>query len=272
MPRLITALLVLSAALLLAGCGEKSDDAQAWNDKAAATDPHAGHDHAGHDHAAHDHAGHDHAAHAGQPGGKVLEAFVSGGYTYARLETPEGEIWAAGPIAELPVGEHVTLAGAMVMKGFTAASLDRTFDEIWFASGWGGAAGGGADPHADPQAAAPAASEPTPVPVLAPPADGYTVAAIHADRAELDGRRVKVRGQVVKALSGIMGCNWLHLQDGSGDAADGTHDLTVTTEQTAAVGQTVVIEGVVAADKDFGSGYFYTVIVEEANVTVEEAM
>lgn len=78
-------------------------------------------------------------------------------------------------------------------------------------------------------------------------------------------KEVVVRGKVVKFLAGIMGRNWIHLQDGTGDA--GTNDLTVTTEQTAAAGDVVAIKGTLAVDKDFGAGYRYAVIVEKASVT-----
>ncbi len=74
---------------------------------------------------------------------------------------------------------------------------------------------------------------------------------------------------MVKFTPRIMGKNWLHLQDGSGDTAAGTHDLTVTTNVTAKVGDTVLISGAVTLDKDFGEGYKYDVIIEDAKVTVE---
>jgi hypothetical protein len=78
---------------------------------------------------------------------------------------------------------------------------------------------------------------------------------------------VKVRGKVVKYNSGIMGKNWLHIQDGSGAA--GSNDLTVTTSANTKVGDTVLVAGVLSANKDFGSGYKYALIVQDAKVTVE---
>ena len=64
-----------------------------------------------------------------------------------------------------------------------------------------------------------------------------------------------------------MGKNWIHIQDGTGDA--GANDLTVTTDVTANSGDTVLISGTLSLDKDFGYGYAYGVIVEDAEVTVE---
>lgn len=64
-----------------------------------------------------------------------------------------------------------------------------------------------------------------------------------------------------------MGKNWIHVQDGTG--SDGTNDLTVTTNAVAAVGNTVLVKGNLSADKDFGFGYKYEVVIEDAAVTVE---
>ena len=54
--------------------------------------------------------------------------------------------------------------------------------------------------------------------------------------------------------------------DGTGDAGNGTHDITVTSSSTTAVGEVVLVQGTVVVDKDFGAGYRYDVIVEEASV------
>ena len=63
-----------------------------------------------------------------------------------------------------------------------------------------------------------------------------------------------------------MGRNWLHLQDGTGDPMNNTHDLVVTTATEIGSPDVVTIEGVLSANKDFGAGYTYTVIVENASV------
>ena len=87
-----------------------------------------------------------------------------------------------------------------------------------------------------------------------------------AQRATLEGQTVTIRGVVVKYNAGVMGKNWLHLQDGSGDAGQSTNDITVTTMDDAANGETVTIWGTVRTNKDFGAGYTYPVIVEDAKI------
>lgn len=96
---------------------------------------------------------------------------------------------------------------------------------------------------------------------------GKTIAEIYAAVPDLKGKSVAVRGRVVKFNPNIMGKNWLHIQDGTGAA--GTDDLTVTTATAAKVGDTVLVTGAVSANKDFGAGYKYAVILDDAKVVVE---
>ena len=97
--------------------------------------------------------------------------------------------------------------------------------------------------------------------------EGRTIAELHAQRASLAGKPVAVRGKVVKFNGGIMGKNWLHLRDGSGTAEGKDNDLTVTTQDAVSKGDVVLVKGTVAVDRDFGSGYTYSLLVEEAKVT-----
>jgi hypothetical protein len=92
--------------------------------------------------------------------------------------------------------------------------------------------------------------------------EGRTVAEVITGKAGLKDKTVAVRGRVVKVSAGIMGKNWVHLQDGSGSAANGSHDLIVTTQDRPAVGDVVQARGTVRTDVDIGSGYRYAVLVE----------
>ncbi len=94
-----------------------------------------------------------------------------------------------------------------------------------------------------------------------------TVAEIYAGKDRLAETVVKVRGKVVKYNSQIMGKNWVHIQDGTG--ASGTNDLLATTADTAKTGDIVVVSGRISLDKDFGSGYRYELIIEDAKLVVE---
>jgi hypothetical protein len=206
-------------------------------------------------------------AQSGTLSGEVLEARSVEGYTYLRLKTSTGETWAAVPTTTVKPGERVTLADPMVMENFESKSLKRKFDRIVFATVAGNDAAPAAG-NAAPAAAPKAAPAPAPVAKVAKATepDAKTVGEVATSKAALKDRSVTVRGQVVKVNSGILGKNWLHLQDGTGKAADGSDDLIVTTTDAAAVGDVVTISGTVRTDVNVGSGYAYAVLVENAKV------
>ncbi len=200
------------------------------------------------------------------PRGTVVETMDAGGYTYARLDVAGAQVWVAGPQTKLAVGATVSLGGGTPMANFRSNTLGRTFDEIYFL---GTLTDSAADAPLAPVAgggvahgAAPAIATGAP---LAPVAGGHTIERVYAATATLAGKPVAVRGRVVKYNADIMGKNWLHLQDGSGAA--GTNDLTVTTSGTAKVGDVIVARGVLAVDRDFGGGYKYAVLIEDATLS-----
>lgn len=95
-----------------------------------------------------------------------------------------------------------------------------------------------------------------------------TVAALYEGRAKLAGQTISALGKVVKVNNGIMDRNWIHVQDGTGNGKTG--DLVVTSRQTAEVGDEVAITGVVAVNRDFGSGYAYPLLIEDASIEVKK--
>ena len=202
--------------------------------------------------------------------GKLLERIEATPYCYLRIQTAKGEIWAAVPETKVEKGAEVTVANAMIMRDFESKTMKRTFAEIYFGTlaPAGGAAPAQAAPVADPHAGAqPAAQVEVGHVEKATGADARTVAEVWTQKTNLKGKTVTVRGKVVKYNAGILGKNWIHIQDGSGDAKAGTNDLTITTQDAAAKGDTVTVKGVVRMDKDFGAGYAYAVLVEDAKVT-----
>jgi hypothetical protein len=201
--------------------------------------------------------------------GKVLERLDASPYCYLRLKTSSGEVWAAVPEAKIEKGTDVTVVNPMLMSNFESKTLKRTFAEVFFGTlATAGAAPAGAAPAGNPHAEVAQTAAPVEVGKVdkAAGADARTVSEVWAQKASLKGKSVTIRGKVVKYNAGVMGKNWLHLQDGSGDAKKGTNDITVTSKDDAAKGDTVTIKGTVSADKDFGAGYTYAIMVEDAKV------
>jgi hypothetical protein len=223
------------------------------------------------------------SATAGNKTGKVVETMSSGGYTYVQVDTGTEKFWAAAPQFEVKVGEKVTVPAGMPMINFKSNSLNRTFSLIYFvqaigkgdqvpfmASSSGSIPGMGQSmPPQHPRVEVGKVTRDANISFagIQKPAGGKTVDEIFAEQASLAGKEVTLRGKVVKFNPMIMGKNWVHVQDGTGK--EGTNDLTVTTNSTAKVGDTVLLKGTVATNKDFGMGYKYKVIIENAKVTVE---
>jgi len=201
--------------------------------------------------------------------GKVVETMNSGGYTYVKVAAGGGQDWYAGPETPVTVGETVVLpTNAMVMNNFTSNSLDRTFERIYFVGTIGKPGGAKAASTATkPRVAPPEAAPDTDFTGIEKAEGGMTVAEIFQAGASAAGREVVLRGKVVKYSPGIMGKNWVHVRDGTGEA--GSNDITITTKDSAKVGDTVLVTGKLAADRDFGHGYKYALLIEDAKVVVE---
>jgi hypothetical protein len=78
-----------------------------------------------------------------------------------------------------------------------------------------------------------------------------------------------VRGRVVKFNGGILDRNWIHIQDGTGSAKDGSNDLAMTSQDAAKVGDLITATGKVAVKQDFGAGYTYAVLLEQATLVAK---
>ena len=250
--KLVLATITLSLLSAIAGCSKSADEPAAANPALATPVP------------------------PGMVRGAVLETMDSGGYTYALLDTGQDQRWVAALQTPVAVGDVVQTDPGMIMTDFTSNTLDRTFERVYFVSGLqnlsGGAqpapqAGGGM-PAGHPDVSGGAAPAATAASIEAYE-EGKDIAYVYANKDELAGNAITLRGKVVKYNPGILGWNFAHIQDGSGDAAAGDNDLIVTTKAETAVGDTVVVTGNIVLDKDFGAGYSYPVLLEDASITTE---
>jgi starvation-inducible outer membrane lipoprotein len=206
--------------------------------------------------------------------GKVVETMNASNYTYVLVDTGARKLWAAVPQFEVKVGDTVTIEEGMAMNNYHSQTLNRDFDVVYFA---GRAVVGDQTNAASTVPILPvghppitgASTQPAKVDMsgIKKAEGGKTIVEIFADKAQLGGKQVTVRGKVVKFNAQILGKNWLHIQDGSG--AEGSNDLTITTLSDVKVGDTVVATGTIAIDKDFGAGYKYGLIMEDAKLVVE---
>ncbi|MCK5784410.1 MAG: hypothetical protein KAH06_08180 [Desulfobacterales bacterium] len=221
--------------------------------------------------------------------GTVVETMDAAGYTYVYVDDGKEKIWAAAPAFAVKVGDEVMVPEGMAMHNYHSQSMDRDFDVVYFVesvlnasnptmgtpSMGSGMMGGGANPadmqmpKGHPAVSGSEAPQGVDLSDVKKAENGLTIAEIYAGKTDLSEKTVTLRGKVVKYSPQIMGVNWIHLQDGSGNQKAGTHDLTVTSQVEVNVGDTIVASGPLTLDKDFGYGYKYSLIMENADVTVE---
>jgi len=229
--------------------------------------------------------------------GEVLEKIDVGKYTYLRLgdQGTEG-VWTAVPKTDVKVGTQARVVNAQQMTDFQSATLKRTFATIYFGTlddgqGTGprqavGLHGNGSksmNPHGAMQGHPASVAE---IPEHHPSDSntqnveignvekaagelGHRIGEIYDQRTQLSGKRVRVRGVVVKAVANVLNRTFVHLRDGSGSTDTETHDLTAMLDSTPQVGDRILVEGTLTVDKDFGSGYQYRAILENASVVSE---
>ena len=188
--------------------------------------------------------------------GTALETMEGGGYTYIKLDQDGKMVWIAVRRAEVTVGDKVEYVEQMRMPNFTSKTLKKSFDEIVFA-----------ELRGEHVAVSPMQTIPE-IAVGGEPIEkaegGYTIAEVFANREALKGKPIKVRGRVVKVSQAIMKRNWVHLKDGTGEK--GSDKIVFRSEdQVAQVGSIVTAEGRLETERDFGYGYRYEVLVEDAS-------
>ncbi len=200
---------------------------------------------------------------AGYRYGIVQEKTDAQRYSYIKVEENGKTLWIASRRINAKNGDTIYYSKFYPMKNFESKALNKTFDLIYFVE----------DLSLDkPTASARREKNPHPKIELGgkinvkiePLPDGYTIKEIYEKKAELKGKKIKIRGKVTKFNPSIMNRNWIHIQDGT--EYKGKFEITVTSQDVANVGDVAVIEGVLATDKDFGAGYVYDAIIEYAKI------
>ena len=152
--------------------------------------------------------------------------------------------WIATLKNDFIAGEEYVYTGRLFMEDFESKEFGRVFDQIYLVS---------FIEKANKTA-----------PVTATVEGVLSLADIVSNAARFTGKKVKVQGEVVKVNDAIMDRNWIHLADGSAD----DYDFVITSEENVSVGQAVAFEGLISTNRDFGAGYKYELLMEDA-VTIK---
>lgn len=195
----------------------------------------------------------------------VEEVIQTSNYTYMRVKENGTEKWiAVGGMEAAPGDKFYYEKEGLKMKNFESKELKRTFETIYFVDALSKEpVSGHAHGEAPIKPVQPTLAQKEGVSV-APAQDGLTIAKLYADRSNYDGKKIKMKGQVTKINDGVMDKNWIHIQDGTKDGDN--FDLTITTQDMVNMDEVVTFEGTIHLKKDFGYGYFYEVIMEDAKL------
>ena len=192
------------------------------------------------------------------------EVIQATNYTYVRVSEDTKEYWVAINKSEITTGGTYFWSKGMAMEDFQSKDLNRTFPMLYLVQNFtdkpitGDHQSSASSSWAGKQ---PAAEQQD---ISVPPAEnGITLEELFAHKDQYAGKSVIVRGKVVKYNPHIMGKNWIHIQDGTRSGNE--FDLAVTSQDEAAMGDVVTFKGKITLDKDFGAGYYYKVIMEDAS-------
>lgn len=198
--------------------------------------------------------------------GVVEEVLQATSYTYLRVKADDRDMWIAVTKRESKVGETVSFEPGLEMRNFQSKDLQRTFESVYFVAN----VMGGSSPAAPASHGTPHQTKPTLEKQeisVEPVEGGITIGDLFSNKAAHADKTVLIRGQVTKVNRAILQKNWVHLQDGT--SAGDKFDLTITTQENVNIGDVVTFEGKIVLNKDFGAGYKYDVLMEDAKLKTE---
>jgi len=174
----------------------------------------------------------------------VQEVIQVSNYTYLHVLEDGAKKWIAVPTIDAKTGDSYFYKRDIEIPDFESKELGRKFDAMLFLGFISNA--NTVDKNT----------------VTNPANDCISIAELYKNKQLYAGKKVKVKGKITKYSGVIMEKNWLHLEDGTHFERD--NDLTITCQENITEGDVVIFEGVIAINKDFGGGYFYKVIMEDA--------
>lgn len=196
----------------------------------------------------------------------VQEVINIKNYTYLRVLENDVEKWVATSPISTEEGAIFYFKDAMEMANFESKELNKTFNNILFIDRLSTTSD--LTPVED-KITMKNLSEKATKPIIEKkeititPSNGtISISEIFKNKETYNNKIISVKGEVTKINPAILNKNWVHLQDGSSYNND--FDLTITTQSELTVGDIVTLKGTLITNKDFGAGYTYSVIIEDA--------
>ncbi len=193
----------------------------------------------------------------------VTDVIQTGSYTYLKLKEGDKEYWAAVTAMDAKAGQTYYYNQSMEMKDFKSKELNRTFSSIFFIDNFSEKPLTAKKPETLKTTGRQMVERVSDLKIN-PAAGGLTISILMSNKSQYDGKIVRISGKVIKFSADIMSKNWVHLQDGT--ESSGEYDLVITTKEVVKTGDVVTFEGKIFLNKDFGYGYKYDVLMEDAKV------
>lgn len=196
----------------------------------------------------------------------IKEVVQTTSYTYLKVDENSTERWVAVTRMDAKSGEKYYYDEALLMNNFHSKELDRDFETIYFINKVSSVPFSMQEKmksmpasHSSKTKAIKRSSI-----TLEKSSEELSVAHIFENAEKLADTEVEIRGVVVKVNKEIMGKNWVHIQDGT--SHNDSYDLTITTQDLPSKDDEVTFKGKITLNKDFGAGYVYDLIMEDAEM------
>ncbi|MCF6307579.1 MAG: hypothetical protein L3J09_06465 [Flavobacteriaceae bacterium] len=198
----------------------------------------------------------------------ATEVIQVSSYTYLLVKGKNTKMWLVVPKFEAKVGEKYYYKGGMLMSNFNSKELNRTFENVLFLENISPSKidleiktykhnSKNNNSKKDTNKKLKKISEKIP-----PISNGISISELLKNKHLYKGKTVIIKGKVTKYTPKIMYKNWFHLQDGT--EYNDVFEITVTTNAQLKVGDIVTVKGTITLNKDFGYGYLYKIILENA--------
>ena len=185
---------------------------------------------------------------------EVLEVLPTEKYVYLRVNEGEDEYWIATGKQAAEVGLKYFFRDGLLKTNFESKEYNRVFDKVYLVSKL--------VPENHSQVGK---SSTEPANRIVKLEGSMSIKEVIEQASALEGKEVQLTGECTKLNANIMGRNWIHLKDGSKD----DYDFVVTSDQAIPEGHIVTIKGIVSLNRDFGSGYRYDLLIENASLVRE---
>lgn len=178
---------------------------------------------------------------------KILEHIPGKRYSYAKVKSGTTSYWIATMLGDFQVGKSYYYTEGLEKTGYQSTELNRTFDRIILVT----------QLFSTSDSAPVSSSNQGPVELKS---GSKTIKEIVGKATQFSNRTVQVTARVIKVNAGIMGRNWYHLQDGTLNG----YDFVATSTEEFPIGHVVTFKGTLILNKDFGAGYSYEILLENA--------